>query len=664
MALLVAALAVGLQTLAVGFVARRIARWALSPDDGLALRVTATLSAAFGQVVLVATVLGAVGLFRRWPIAVAHLVIAGLAWQRTTAPDTPADDDAPVGWASSALGALVGAAVALYYLIGFRATTREFDTLNYKVPNLAHMMLRHDTWSLAFANIGYFTNLYPSNHVLLSSFLALPFGTDAPAYLVNLGPLVLLIAGVAALAEAVGGSAVSGAALGTAVALTPIGLLTQAGSLQDDLAAAAGVAAAAALILAVKSARYPLRLALLGGVALGFGAGTKYTAYFPAAAVLVLGVIAAPRLVRWKVAATIAAGTLATGGFWLLRNLVKMHNPVSPLDLGPLRGVESPLRHYETSLLSHVIHFRTSPLHTWLSLGWRLVGVAAVVPLVGAVVALVRARRQPLAAGLAAAAAFAALAYLATPYTGGGPEGAAFLIGSQLRYAFPALALAAGATASFMSRRVALATAALSVIYAIWRIHGRDPARPDVYLGGRWLLVIAGALCGLAIVVFARRTVARAPALRTALPVVGLAVVVGVVGLAGTALPRSSATLDAALARLGAPRGPVVVVDVQDVRAVLGPCLLATPLAPKLDRYGSPVPPSAEMLDQAINAVHAPALAVGHVRGPTLPADWSSPEGWVKVASDRGVDLYAPPGVTFRNPPSSTPTPCAIRRAQ
>jgi hypothetical protein len=665
--LLVAALLVGLQTLAVGFVAVRIGRWALSPTDSSALRITAVLTAAFGQVVVVSTLLGAFGLFRRWPIALAHALIAAFVVLRDRTNEEPSDGGnvvtAGAGWITVAFGALTGAVVSLYYLIGFRATTREFDTLNYKVPNLAHMMLRHDTWSLAFANIGYFTNLYPSNHVLLSGFLALPFGTDAPGYLVNLAPLALLLASVAALAETVGGSAISGAALGAAVALAPIGLLTQAGSLQDDLAAAAAIAAAAGLLLAVRSARYPLRVALLGGVALGVGAGTKYTAYLPAAAVLILGVVAAPRVVRWKVAAAAAAGALATSAFWLLRNLVQLHNPLSPLGVGPLRGVESPLQRYETSLLSHVVHLHTGPLHTWLSLGWRLVGIAAVVPLVGAAVALARGRRQPLAAGLAATAAFAVVAYMATPYTGGGSQGAAFLIGSQLRYAFPALALAAGATASFMSRRFALGTAVASLVYSAWRLYDRDPARPDVHLGGRWVLVIVAALCGAGVVAgLARRPRRWPPTMARIVPVAVLVGVTAVVGLAGTATPRSSPTLDAALTRLGVPRGPVVVVDVRDVRAILGPCLLTAPVGPKLGRYGSRLPPTPAQLDRAVNALDASVLAVGHTRGPTLPADWTSPPGWTKVAADRGIDLYARPGVTLPASPPKATAPCALRK--
>ncbi len=400
-------------------------------------------------------------------------------------------------------------------------------------------------------------------------------------------------------------------------------------------------------------------------MALGLGVGTKYTAVLPAVAVMLLGVVVAPRLIRLKVAALLAVGTLATSAFWLVRNLFQMDNPVSPLDVGPLKGVDSPLRFYETSLLSHVVHFRTGPLRTWLSLGWRSLGVAAIVVLAGTVVVLLRGRRQPVAAGLATVALVSTVSYLATPYTGGGPDGVEFLIGSQLRYAFPALALAAGAAAAFLDRRVALATAGASLLYAVWRIQERDPARPDVYLGGRWALVaLAGVVAAGAVVWLARRPLSVPEALRRAAPIGAALAVAAAAGLAVTATPRASSTLDAALARLGAPRGPVAVVDVRDVRALLGPCLKTAIVGPKLGRFGAPVPPATAALDHAIVALDVPALAVGQSRGPTVPADWTGPPGWTKVASDRGIDLYAPPGRTPSpgREPEKASALCAVRK--
>jgi hypothetical protein len=551
----------------------------------------------------------------------------------------------------------------LYGVIGFRGTTHEFDTLNYKAPNLATILVGHSAWSLPFANLGYFTNGYPSNHLLVAGFIALPFGTDAPSYVVNVLAVALLIAGVGALAEAVGGSALAGAGLGAALALAPIALLTQAGSLQEDIAASAGIAAGAALLLASRGARNPVRLAGLGGVALGLGAGAKYTAYVPAVAVIVLAVVLAPKLTRLKLAGFALAGTLVTSGFWLIRDLAHFDNPVYPLGVGPLKAGGSPLRYYETSLLSHAAHVRTGPLRTWLSLGWRFLGVAAIVALAGTAVALVRARRNGPAAGLALTAAFAVLAYTATPYTGGGPEGAAFLIGSQLRYALPALALAAGVAAASLGPRIALVTGFASFLYAAWRLRVDDPARPDVAVDGRWVLVVLVAVaCALVAWAMVRRTPAFPSRWKGLVPVGGLALATAIAGAVGTATPRSSPAFDGALAKLGAPYGPVAAVNVGDVRALLGPCLRTKVVAPELGRTGYDVAPSKTALDRAVNALDTPALAVGRSASRTVPSDWTAPPGWTKVASDRGTDLYAQPAMTRPTPQPRPSARCAVRR--
>lgn len=85
---------------------------------------------------------------------------------------------------------------------------------------------------------------------------------------------------------------------------------------------------------------------LLAGLALGFAIGSKYTFVVPAVALAAGTPFVARVGTRARIAALIVGGLVLTGGWWYLRDVIAVGNPVglrlhiSPLSLA---GAHSPL---------------------------------------------------------------------------------------------------------------------------------------------------------------------------------------------------------------------------------------------------------------------------------------------------------------------------------
>jgi hypothetical protein len=418
---------------------------------------------------------------------------------------------------------------------------------------------------------------------------------------------------------------------------------------------------------------------LLAGVALGLGVGSKDTALLPAIGVLVLLVWLLPRAKPVRGVALTVGGTLVLSAFWWLRNWVVIGNPIYPqgVTVGShhlLTGASSPLTAYSTTLLDHLLHGRFGPLHRWELLARSLIGPLALVALVGIVAPIASARRRPrrlalLLVGGLAGATF--VAYLLTPYTGGGVPGLTFLISSQLRYMLPALLIGAAAAAAAMPRMSAvLAIAAL--VYDAQKDLGSGGLRPDLQVRYGTELLAAG----IAIVVFAAPAVV--PRLRelrwlrvSPVPVGALlmsALIVGGVAVASEryASPTGAATIDQALARSGEPAGPVMAVGVGDVSSLVGARLknrVVSPVDGALAGSGADL--SAADLSQAVARSHPGAVVVGHAAYGAVPPSWTPP-GYVRAGSIAAGTVFVattlptqPAVPALPNTPSTTvpPTP-------
>jgi len=321
---------------------------------------------------------------------------------------------------------------------------------------------------------------------------------------------------------------------------------------------------------------------------------------------------------------------------------------------------------YSTPLISHVLHLNGAILRRWSSLARSLIGPSALL-LVLAFVAPVLNQRGParvprlLLGGLGAACV---LAYLATPYTGGGPQGLAFLMGSQLRYALPALLLAAPAAAA-ASPRLATIVAIPSLVFDAGKDHPSPGFRPDltpthVQMAVAALLT-AAAVGGIAIA----RAGVRLPRLdlpRLARPRIPSAVLVTIAGVAvlGTAAYASTGIsalpIDALIARSDGQKGPVMAIGVTDVRSLLGARLQLRVVAPGAAAPESLRPPPLDdaALDAALRRDHPVVVIVGTSAFSPATGSWTPP-GYVRAGEVSGGAAYVLPPL-----PTATPqTPSA-----
>jgi hypothetical protein len=292
-----------------------------------------------------------------------------------------------------------------------------------------------------------------------------------------------------------------------AVLLTPIMLQTQPGEAYNDAAALAFSLAAVALLVNARglAAGAPIRegALALAALAAGLALGTKLSVMAVALALGAAALLAATKGARGRAAGIWAAGLAVGGGFWFLRNLVRVGNPLPwfAAHLGPLSLPSPPhpitdansfsVAHYasDTGVWRHVF---LPGLHGSLGPVWELLGLAAIA---GSLLALAAGRsRTQRALGGVVLACF--LAYIVTPAGAGGPQGEAPLFALNLRFLTPALALglALGPAALHWGRR--LAAPALLVL-ALLTLHGEGLRPPDHAAAGVLVLAVAAAALAL-----------------------------------------------------------------------------------------------------------------------------------------------------------------------
>jgi len=155
----------------------------------------------------------------------------------------------------------------------------------------------------------------------------------------------------------------------------------------------------------------------------------------------------APTGRRWAAAGWWLVPALLGGGYWYLRNLIAAGNPLpQATSLGPI-SLPHPERLQEGRPDFSIVHYATDTgvwrhyftpgLHEAFGALWPLVIAAAIA---GGVLAFLRGHDGMLRwAG--AVALFGMLAYLFTPLSAAGAEGAPVGFGINIRYAIPALLL-------------------------------------------------------------------------------------------------------------------------------------------------------------------------------------------------------------------------------
>ena len=418
---------------------------------GLLALLAATIL-ALSVLVVVAEVLGAFGLFRRWALLAALAVAAAAATRIARRSSAGSETTAPAPPARRLVvtdAVVLGAALALAFepylrRIGtvYRRGMLEWDTHWYHAPVAARFSETGDLTRLHAVNNSADTFL-PFNTELLHAVGMVATGRDVLSPLVNLGWLAFAVLAAWCLGRFWNAGA-AGVAATAVVVTTPVMVYASAGSAGNDLAGMALVLAAAAFV--VRGAASP-RMVGLAGLAAGLAVGTKLTMIAPVLALTAVLAVAWVRERAPRTAVVWLGAILVTGGFWYLRNAVRAHNPFpwfelsigswtllpSSTELPPDCGTTSVAeRLTDLDVVRDV--FRPA-LASAFGPRW---GIILVVALAGAVLALWGERRQR---GLAVVALISGAAYLVTPATAGGTISGASCFDYNTRFATPALAL-------------------------------------------------------------------------------------------------------------------------------------------------------------------------------------------------------------------------------
>ena len=181
------------------------------------------------------------------------------------------------------------------------------------------------------------------------------------------------------------------------------------------------------------------------GLAVGLAAGTKFTVLAMAGGLSIAVIALVPAGRRRLAAAWWFLPALAGGGFWYLRNLVVAGNPLPEIaHLGPI-ALPHPERLQSARPDFSIAHYATDTgvwrhyfapgLHDQFGALWPLVVGAA---LLAAILALA-AGRDRVVRWIGAVALFGMIAYVFTPLSAAGAEGAPEGFAINVRYVVPAM---------------------------------------------------------------------------------------------------------------------------------------------------------------------------------------------------------------------------------
>ncbi|HYL52900.1 MAG TPA: hypothetical protein VEZ15_13080 [Acidimicrobiia bacterium] len=415
-------------------------------------------------VVVVSEILGTVGLFRLVFVAIALAAAGLIAWRGIPSESRrpmPLRDagvrqephDLGGSWSRfAAIGAvaIVGAEWSMRTADSLqRGMVTTADTLWYHLPFAARFVQTGWTSRLHFVDGGSYTAFFPASSELIHALGMMFLGNDTLSPLLNIGWLALALLAAWCIGRPYGVASLS--LTGAAVVLAaPELALDDGGSALNDIVGIALFLAAIAILVNCRRTddREALRPAALSCVAMaaGLALGTKFTLIPPVVA-LTVGVIAlCPRGERLRRTALWLGVVSLTGGYWYLRNLIRVGNPLPSLGLGvgPLRLPEVPSP--ETSAVAkYLLDARVWRVQFLPGLGqafgpawWAVFMAAAAGWLLATVLAHGRRERMIALVGIACF-----VAYLLSPQILGDPRSPLFQFTVNVRYV--ALALAIGA---------------------------------------------------------------------------------------------------------------------------------------------------------------------------------------------------------------------------
>jgi hypothetical protein len=352
-----------------------------------------------------------------------------------------------------------------------------FDSLWYHMPFAVDMVQSHSVTGLHYTDTVFTNWFYPQNSELLHAAGILLTERDTLSLFLNFGFLGLAFLAAWCIGRPYGRGHLTVVAAAILLECHTL-VVREPGAAKNDLVAAALLLAAVAILVNAWAAQkadaptqegrgvlpvgWPLSAA---GLAVGLAAGTKFTVMAMAAALSLAVIVLAPAGRRWAAAGWWFLPALAGGGFWYLRNLIVAGNPLPQVEkLGSI-ALPHPERLQTARPDFSIAHYAIdtgvwrdyfgSGLEHGFGVLWPLVVGAAVT---GALLAVFRppsrtpgATRSPgmawqtrftgdrVVRWMGCVALFGMLAYLFTPLSAAGAEGAPVAFAINLRFAIPAL---------------------------------------------------------------------------------------------------------------------------------------------------------------------------------------------------------------------------------
>jgi hypothetical protein len=455
---IVSALALVAVGLSIGFSAYRLRQRLLPTWTGAPARLVEAVT-AIALLIWLGELLGTVQLFYAWALVASSLILAGaVAWRiRPTSPDKrslPATG--PAG--SEGLVLLVTWGVIALVFAHWGLTTKDaldrgifnFDSLWYHMPFAVDIAKSHSTTGLHYVDTVFVNWFYPQNSELLHALGILLTQRDTLSLFLNFGFLGIAFLAAWCIGRPYGRGHLTVVAAAIVLECHTL-VVREPGAAKNDLVAAALLLAAVAILVnawAVRRRELPVGWPLAAaGLAVGLAVGTKSTAAAMAVGLTIAVIVLAPSGRRRAAAGWWFVPALLGGGYWFLRNLIVAGNPLpQTTSIGPI-SLPHPERLQEGRPDFNIVHYLTDTgvwrdyfapgLHQAFGGLWPLVILAAVA---GGLLALLRGRDTVLR-WMGGVALLGLVAYLFTPLSAAGAEGAPVGFGINIRYVIPALLL-------------------------------------------------------------------------------------------------------------------------------------------------------------------------------------------------------------------------------
>jgi hypothetical protein len=351
-----------------------------------------------------------------------------------------------------------------------------FDSLWYHMPFAADMVQSHSVTGLHYTETVFTNWFYPQNSELLHATGILLTHRDTLSLFLNFGFLALSFLAAWCIGRPYGRGHLTVAAAAIVLECHTL-VVREPGAAKNDLVAAALLLTAVAILVHLggvsrgwrggggsRSARglparpppppqdpraeaFPRWALAAAGLATGLAVGTKSTAVAMAAGLTLAVLVLAPAGRRWAAAGWWFIPAMLGGAYWYIRNLIVAGNPLpQATSIGPI-SLPHPERLQEGRPDFSIVHYATDTgvwrdyfepgLHQAFGALWPLVIAAAVV---GGILALLRGR-DTIVRWAGGVALLGLLAYVFTPLSAAGADGAPVGFGINIRYAIPPLLL-------------------------------------------------------------------------------------------------------------------------------------------------------------------------------------------------------------------------------